>query len=38
VPWNWLPSAFRRGGGNYSGGYFALLARQLSGPVAASKD
>jgi fatty acid desaturase len=38
VPWNWLPNAFRRGGGDYSGGYFALLARQLSGPVALPKD
>jgi fatty acid desaturase len=38
VPWNWLPNTFRRGGGDYSGGYFALLARQLSGPVAIPKD
>lgn len=37
VPWNRLPNAFRRGGGDYSGGYFALLARQLSGPVVTSK-
>ena len=37
VPWDSLPNKFRRGGGDYSGGYFALLARQLSGPVVTSK-
>jgi fatty acid desaturase len=38
VPWDSLPNAFQRGGGDYSGGYFALLAKQLSGPVPISKD
>ncbi|HEY4140631.1 MAG TPA: fatty acid desaturase [Pseudolabrys sp.] len=38
VPWNWLPNAFKRGGGDYSGGYFSQLTKQFSGPVAASKD
>lgn len=38
VPWNSLPNAFRRGGGDYSGGYFTLLTKQFSGPLPASKD
>jgi fatty acid desaturase len=37
LPWNWLPNAFRRGGGDYSGGYFALLTKQFSGPVTVPK-
>ena len=38
VPWNRLPRAFARAGGNYSGGYFTLLMRQFYGPVPAAKD
>jgi fatty acid desaturase len=38
VPWNWLPNAFRRGGGDYSGGYLASLVKQFTGPVPISKD
>lgn len=38
VPWDRLPNAFRREGGNYSGGYFAQLAKQFTGPVPISKD
>jgi fatty acid desaturase len=38
VPWNRLPKAFARGGGNYSGGYLNLLVRQFYGPVPAAKD
>lgn len=38
VPWNKLPGAFVRAGGNYSGGYFALLMKQFYGPVVAAKD
>lgn len=38
VPWNKLPVAFRSAGGNYSGGYFRLLARQFHGPVRLPKD
>jgi fatty acid desaturase len=38
VPWHRLPKAFARSGGNYSGGYFALLLRQFYGPVPAAKD
>jgi fatty acid desaturase len=38
VPWNRLPKAFARGGGNYSGGYLKLLVRQFYGPVPAAKD
>ena len=37
-PWNRLPNAFRSAGGNYSGGYFRLLAKQFHGPVRLSKD
>jgi fatty acid desaturase len=35
VPWDSLPNKFRRDGGDYSGGYFRLLAKQFSGPVPA---
>lgn len=35
VPWNKLPSAFTRAGGNYAGGYFALLMKQFRGPLPA---
>lgn len=38
VPWSRLPRAFVRAGGNYSGGYFTLLAKQFYGPVAVAKD
>lgn len=38
VPWDKLPVAFQSAGGNYSGGYFRLLARQFYGPVRLSKD
>jgi fatty acid desaturase len=38
VPWNRLPGAFVRAGGNYSGGYFTLLLKQFYGPVSAAKD
>jgi fatty acid desaturase len=33
VPWNWLPGAFARAGGDYSGGYFTLLMKQFYGPL-----
>ena len=35
VPWNRLPVAFERAGGDYSGGYFALLLKQFYGPLPA---
>ncbi len=38
VPWNSLPNAFQREGNGYSGGYFAQLAKQFTGPVTVSKD
>ncbi len=38
VPWNRLPGAFVRTGGNYSGGYFALLVKQFYGPLPVGKD
>jgi fatty acid desaturase len=38
VPWNRLPGVFDRAGGNYSGGYFALLLKQFYGPVPAAKE
>jgi fatty acid desaturase len=34
VPWNRLPRAFVRAGGNYAGGYFALMMKQFYGPQA----
>jgi fatty acid desaturase len=33
VPWNRLPFAFKRSGGGYAGGYFALLMKQFRGPL-----
>lgn len=35
VPWNRLPTAFNRAGGDYAGGYFALLMKQFYGPLPA---
>ena len=36
VPWNHLPGAFARAGGDYSGGYFTLLMKQFYGPLPAA--
>ncbi len=36
VPWNRLLVAFLRAGGGNTGGYFALLMKQFSGPLVPS--